>query len=183
MLNASTERPTDTAAWIPASILQACRDEANAKFPLETGGVFMGYWCPGKGPVVTALIGPGPAAVYERRAFAPDQAWQTARIAEHYQASGHRKTYLGDWHTHPSARHGELSHTDRGVLCCIIDTPAARCPNPLMGIWAGDPEVGWRLHLWLATRRRRRWFRPVLTVTQLAFHIVPDGERNVAIHS
>lgn len=183
MLIAHTDETAQTAAWIPASILCACRDEANVRFPLETGGVLMGYWHPSKVPVITAMIGPGPGATRERHAFEPDQAWQIERIADHYRASGRRETYLGDWHTHPSARRGKVSRTDRGVLCRIIDTPEARCPNPLMAIWAGDPEVGWRLHLWLATRQRRLWLWRPVSVAQLEYHAVPDGECDVAIYS
>lgn len=181
-LNVHTDETAHTAAWIPSSILRACRVEANAKFPLETGGVFMGYWHSKKELIITAMIGPGPAATHECHTFEPDQAWQTERIADHYHASGRRETYLGDWHTHPGARHGILSRTDRSVLRRIIDTPEARCPSPLMAIWAGDPEVGWQQYLWLATRQRCLWLWRPVSATQLECYTAPDGECDVAIY-
>jgi integrative and conjugative element protein (TIGR02256 family) len=79
--------------------------EAAARYPLETGGVFMGYWADDRTAVVTQAIGPGPNAYHHRHRFAPDQEWQTTEIAEYYRASGRRETYLGDWHTHPDEAH------------------------------------------------------------------------------
>lgn len=124
-------------------VLALCRAEADRCYPLETGGVLMGFWRRHLA-VVTQVIGPGPNARHERWSFEPDQEWQLGAIAAHYARSGRRETYLGDWHTHPDARNGNLSRMDRGVLRKVISTPSARAPTPVMMILYGSP-AGWVL--------------------------------------
>lgn len=135
--------------WQPDAIALACMIEADDKFPLETGGTFMGWWSNPQTAVVTAMIGPGPGALHERSRFQPDQEWQLKQIADHYERSSRRETYLGDWHSHPGASNGALSWVDRGVLRRIIATQDARCSIPLMMILWGTPET-WKLAAWRA---------------------------------
>lgn len=97
--------------------------------------------------IVTQVIGAGPKAVHRTHSFEPDYDWQNKRIAEHYESSGRRDTYLGDWHSHPGATSGELSRHDRAVIRKIIRTPAARAPVPLMAILYGHPR-DWELTVW-----------------------------------
>lgn len=135
--------------------MQACLAEAADKFPLESGGTFMGWWADSGTAVITGMIGPGPDAHHGRHSFQPDQAWQLAQIADHYAASGRRETYLGDWHSHPGASGGNLSWTDRRVLRRIIETPAARCPTPLMIVYWGEID-NWEVTAWHARLQPRR---------------------------
>ena len=144
------------AVSIPPAIVRACETEADALFPLETGGVLMGYWASDDLAVVSAMIGPGPAAVHRSHSFEPDLEWQHGQIATHYFASGRRETYLGDWHTHPHAQSGSLSRHDRQVIRTIIRTPEARAKRPLMAIFHGTPRE-WGLTIWLGTTTRT-WF-------------------------
>ncbi|WP_265518721.1 Mov34/MPN/PAD-1 family protein [Nitratireductor luteus] len=139
--------------WVPEDVVRDCVLSADGHYPLESGGVLMGWWSVENIAVVTAMIGPGPEALHERYAFQPDQDWQIEQIALHYERSERRETYLGDWHTHPDARNGTLSWTDRSVVRRIIATPAARCPVPLMMILWGAPE-SWNLSMW------QGWLRP-----------------------
>ncbi|MER9191027.1 Mov34/MPN/PAD-1 family protein [Mesorhizobium australicum] len=139
----------DVDAWLPNTLIQGCADEADTKFPLETGGTFMGWWLSPDTAVVAAMIGPGPGALHERFRFQPDQQWQVEQIAAHYESSGRRETYLGDWHSHPGAPSGALSWTDRGVLRRVIATPEARCALPLMMILWGSSGT-WQLTAWRA---------------------------------
>jgi integrative and conjugative element protein (TIGR02256 family) len=104
--------------------------------------------------VITAMIGPGPNASHGRFHFEPDQSWQLDAIAEHYEASARRETYLGDWHSHPNATSGEVSAVDRRVLKAIITAPEARCREPLMALFYGDPSR-WRVDIWRARLGRR----------------------------
>lgn len=133
--------------------------EANAKAPLETGGVLLGV-SDGANIWIDAVIGPGPGAVHRRMSFSPDAGFQEQQITEFYEASGRRATYLGDWHTHPGTA-PYLSWRDRRTLRAISRTPSARQPTPLMLVFGyGDP---WRVvacryeyGLWYRPRRLNR---------------------------
>ena len=161
-------RPGPVTVWKSSQLLQSCIDEATRTFPLETGGTFMGWWSDAATVVVTALIGPGPDAVHGRHDFAPDQAWQLAQIADHYQESGQRETYVGDWHSHPNASSGGLSWTDRRVLRRVIRMPEARCAQPLMAVFWGEAE-SWQMEIWHARLRPRAgiWHRLVVEPANL----------------
>jgi integrative and conjugative element protein (TIGR02256 family) len=156
--------------WLPAALHERCTEEAERRFPLETGGVFMGYWADSRCAVVTHAIGPGPEAVHERRNFEPDHDWQLRAIAGHYRRSGRRETYLGDWHSHPGAVTGSLSRADRRVLRRIINTPAARAATPIMAIFHGG-EMGWTLALWRAEMRPRSFLWPKLVLDEVEVRI------------
>ena len=163
-----TQGTTRTVVWVPQEVSQICVEEASRMFPLETGGTFMGWWADPTTAAVTATIGPGPKAIHERYHFQPDQDWQLEQIAHHYEASGRRETYLGDWHSHPTKTSTTLSWADRRTLRLIISTPSARCPTPLMGILWGQPD-DWQTAIWHARiyPRRLLWDRLVLSQAQL----------------
>ena len=141
--------------WMPHEAFDRCIADASAKFPFETGGTFLGWWADASTVVVSAVIGPGPDAEYGRHHFEPDQLWQLERIAEHYEKSGRRETYLGDWHSHPSGMDGKLSWQDRMVMRRIAKTSSARCPSPIMVIvWGKPPDF--RITAWNAFLRPRK---------------------------
>jgi integrative and conjugative element protein (TIGR02256 family) len=151
-------RALDTAtAWVAKSAWIALVKESDRQWPLETGGILLGYRA-GSDYVVTAVIGPGPEARHLPRAFAPDANWQADRLAEAYAQSERRHAYLGDWHTHPDGP-ALLSRTDKRTLRKVARFKAARCPSPLMLLLAGGKP--WRLRAFrqvdakLATRRIR----------------------------
>jgi integrative and conjugative element protein (TIGR02256 family) len=156
--------------WLPRNWHQQCVEDAALWFPLETGGVLMGYWN-GNTAVVTNLIGAGPNAVRETHNFEPDQTWQLERIAQHYTASQGRETYLGDWHTHPNAKSGQLSGLDRRVLRAILEKPEARTPRPIMMIVFGTNE-SWEVAAWLClpAKRRRLWWQ-VPTIVEINLRV------------
>jgi integrative and conjugative element protein (TIGR02256 family) len=151
--------------WFPAVLYDHCVEQARSFGRLETGGAFMGYWRD-QAAVITAAIDAGPNALHEPYQFEPDQDWQLAEIARHYEASGRRETYIGDWHTHPGARAGYLSRTDRAVLRRIINTPAARAERPAMIVFHGVDDV-WDATAWLACLRPRRFLWPRLQLDQI----------------
>jgi integrative and conjugative element protein (TIGR02256 family) len=151
--------------WISEDSLDACIVEAKKHSPLETGGVFMGYWADATAAVVTSIIGAGPAADRGHRHFAPDYEWQIDEIARHYEASGRRHSYLGDWHSHPGQAYGTLSKKDRRVLRRIIQTPAARASKPVMAIIHGSETT--TVTIWIAELRGRPFLWPELNISQV----------------
>jgi integrative and conjugative element protein (TIGR02256 family) len=142
-------QPPVTTGLVHRAVLAAIQQLAEGKRGLETGGLLIGYWTDDDRPVVTDVIGPGPGAVHLPRSFQPDHTWQSEQLANLYAQSGRRRTYLGDWHTHPLGS-AEPSRTDRATLRRIAATPAARTPRPLMAIQGGRELCFWRHR----TRRR-----------------------------
>lgn len=125
-------------AWIHKSVWNELLSEADRCFPNETGGVLLGYESVDTNDVViTYAVGPGPNAIHELASFVPDSIWQQAQIDDYYRESGRTKTYLGDWHTHPSGG-SHFSSKDRGTLKRIARTPEARAPSPIMAILYGE---------------------------------------------
>ncbi|ESY47017.1 hypothetical protein X744_30945 [Mesorhizobium sp. LNJC372A00] len=140
--------------WVPRAIMQDMQIDADRWYDRETGGTFMGYWAESNVAVVTAMIPAGPRAFHERSSFLPDQSWQQAEIAKHYERSGRLDTYLGDWHTHPDVVSNRLSWTDRVCLKTIIKTPTARNQRPVMMLMCGKPGE-WSLHSWFCQLRTK----------------------------
>lgn len=124
--------------WISGSVLRAIVTEAIRQSPYETGGVLVGYWgtSPAE-PVVTQMIGPGPAAVRTTESFRPDHDYQVQEISNLYHSSASRIVYLGDWHTHPDGN-SALSTKDVSTLRRIAKFKPARAPDPIMLVLAGE---------------------------------------------
>lgn len=141
-----------SVVWMPSDFIAQIHADADNKFDLETGGTFMGYWASMDEAVVTEIIPAGPDALHNGHNFEPDQEWQLMRIAEIYEASGRKHTYLGDWHSHPNTRVAQLSWTDRTCAKMIIKTPKARTTRPIMAILAGT-KYSWKLHPYLCQWR------------------------------
>lgn len=114
--------------WLSREALNEMMAEGERIFPLETGGLLMGYW--NGEPVVTHVIGPGPGATHQRFNFEPDYSWHTAEVDRLYREND-QVTYLGDWHTHPCGS-PTPSPMDMGVLQMLKDNKEARTPKPLM---------------------------------------------------
>ncbi len=146
--------------WLPRAAVREMRHEANSKFPLETGGILMGYWArPLREVVITIAIGPGPNALHEPTRFAPDHDFQCAQIGNVYCASSRTETYLGDWHAHPFGGRS-LSRSDQRTLRRIAQTPTARLRNPLMLLLAGEP-LSWEITIWCYQSVAGLWGRAV----------------------
>lgn len=136
--------------WAGAALEEALR-EAQRAFPLETGGLLLG-WSPHPGAVVISqVIGPGPQADHHATSFMPDAPWQEEQLATAYEQAGRRLNYLGDWHTHPRGT-VRLSGTDRATLRRIAGHPGSRAPYPVMALLAGGPL--WHVAVRQQFRRR-----------------------------
>lgn len=129
--------------WIPRRVLAEIKTLASLSYPMETGGMLLGYIADNNDVVVTAIIGPGPAAKSSRNAFEPDAEFQQVELEAHYRATEGMESYLGDWHTHP---HGSSipSRTDKSTLAHIAFTTSSRIKHPIMAI-AGNATGGWEL--------------------------------------
>jgi len=132
--------------WVSRVALASMRGEAAKITPRETGGLLIGFWSGGE-PVITAGIGPGPAAVHALESFRPDYDFDEAVIARIWNQTRGQETYLGDWHSHPGASHGGLSRQDRRTLRRIGTSRTARASRPLMIVLhGGDPD--WAVSVW-----------------------------------
>lgn len=121
--------------------------EADRSFPLETGGVLMGYWAsPPVEVVITSAIGCGPRSTHKRHSFVPDYEYQEAEVARVYEESGRVHVYLGDWHTHPR-QSVCLSSRDKQTLRRIGASAEARAPVPIMAVLGGG-EPHWFIGIW-----------------------------------
>jgi len=149
-------------SWLRQAALEFMTEEADAKAPLETGGVLIGYLAqPGNIPVILCASGPGPRALHGQAYYRPDHQHDEALISAFYEESGRRLIYLGDWHTHPAPVYN-LSWRDRRTLKRIARCKSARISTPVMIILAFDREwtpVVWQG--WLAGRAS--WWRRLYT--------------------
>lgn len=161
--------------WISRLVLGAIVREAILQCPYETGGVLMGYWGTSPAdPVVTAMIGPGPAAMRTTTSFRPDHEYQVQEISNLYHSSARRIVYLGDWHTHPDGNSG-LSTKDVKTLRRIAKYNPARAPNPIMLVLAGEVWKASASVLWPTTRFWGRRLR-LRSMDLRLFHEAPTGK-------
>jgi len=120
--------------WLSREALNDMMAEGERKFPMETGGLLMGYWGEGV-PVITHIIGPGPGASHERFNFEPDYAYHRQEVDRLY-AEREGLWYLGDWHTHPCGV-AEPSRLDLKMVQSVRANKDAHVPKPLMLILGG----------------------------------------------
>jgi integrative and conjugative element protein (TIGR02256 family) len=121
--------------WIDRRALDVMAAEADARFPLETGGVLVGYRV-AKNQVIMGVTGPGPAAIHGANSFHPDHDWQCSQLDLLYERSAGVLVYLGEWHTHPNES-ARMSATDRATLARIAKSEEANARHPVMLIGAG----------------------------------------------
>ena len=133
--------------WIPRRQLEQMETLASEKYPLETGGVLIGYTggLAGTEVVIVAVTGPGPNAQHTETSFEPDHEYQAQKIARIYRASKGVNTYLGDWHSHPNSP-ADLSRRDKKTLKHIAGHAPARMARPVMAILGDDSP--WALKVW-----------------------------------
>jgi integrative and conjugative element protein (TIGR02256 family) len=145
--------PDEKVAWLHTSVLEFMTLEAEAKAPLETGGVLLGYFSqPGSVPVILYATGPGPHSIHQRYLYKPDSRFDESEIARLYALSGRRVAYLGDWHTHPGSA-CSLSERDRRTLRRIAICRAARVKTPVMLVLSLNGS--WRPVVWQGSLSRR----------------------------
>ena len=139
--------------WIARALLKQMQHEACVKYPLETGGVLVGYETSAGLGVVTQWLGPGPKAIHRKRSYVPDHDFHDVETARLYRESGRISVYLGDWHTHPDGPVA-LSLTDLWTLRRIARHAKARRTNPIMLIIGGASFEAVQVWQW---RRQVFW--------------------------
>lgn len=139
--------------------------QASEAVPNETGGILTGYWTADGTCVVVGVVGPGPEAIHRRTSFTPDPLYHEEEIARIYESSARMHTYLGDWHSHPSAA-AYLSRRDLRTIRRISVCANARAPNALMLVIGSGRMEQWELRAWVQPPRVRGrwgsyWSRPI----------------------
>ncbi len=124
--------------WLSSKVVSLMTEEANKQYPLETGGVLLG-WKQKQEFVIADVVGPGPTAKHDKHTFYPDHDWQVTNIETRFRLSGGQLNYLGDWHTHPNTK-AQMSSLDNSTLRHI----SISVPSPLMMILGGGVDGDWR---------------------------------------
>lgn len=162
--------------WLPVKIVESMKAEADSWYPLETGGILMGYRTDDfEDVVVTTFIGPGKNAVHKRYRFEPDTEWQIGRIQAIYEATNRMHTYLGEWHTHPKGSLS-LSILDRKTLSRIANSHETRAPTPIMAIMAGQPDE-WKIGAYCLMKGSKLFIFGKLATLNLITYI-PSNDSN-----
>lgn len=132
-----------------AKLLAQCVDLCAMKYPLETGGLFLGFRTNSHNLSISKIIGPGPDAIHRRYSFEPDHEWQNEQIAEYYRETKRRAIIVGDWHSHPNATYAAPSSHDKKMARKLIRHSDFRNPSPLISIFYGK-ETNWGCKSWVA---------------------------------
>lgn len=119
--------------WFKQSAFQSLVKEAKKKYPLETGGVLIGYFVSKNKIVITEVLGPGKLAEHEKDRFEPDQNFHEIELEKHFFNTNHKEVYLGDWHTHPNFK-PYLSKIDLKTLRRIAKYKPSQLSHPLMAV-------------------------------------------------
>ncbi|MDB5479096.1 MAG: hypothetical protein JWO83_149 [Caulobacteraceae bacterium] len=155
--------PSRQLVWLPDRVVELMKAEAKRSYPVETGGVVLGYRVEDEW-VVREVLGPGPDARHHRRYFEPDADWHAEMIRAHFARTDGREVYIGDWHTHPDGEL-KLSRRDRQALRGIVQCPQAT-PAPLSALLAGGPD-DWALAMWAARVTSAGWFGQRVVTTDM----------------
>jgi integrative and conjugative element protein (TIGR02256 family) len=153
--------------WVDSRVAGYLANEAERTYPLETGGLLLGYRA-GPDMVVTKALGSGSRARHRRHWFEPDHEWHAVELRRLFGESEGREYYLGDWHTHPDGAL-QLSARDRRALKRIISSAEAATSNPVSALIAGAPGA-WRLAVWRASLSLRRWCPAGVQLQRLEMH-------------
>lgn len=148
---------------VQKSLFDECVVEAKRTFPLETGGAFMGAQVPDGSFLITHWIPPGPNADHRRYSFQPNAEWQWAEMERLYNLHHGQLAYLGDWHSHPKARHGQLSRTDRRAVREILSGSTPQMAWVISAIIYGGEPV-FEADFWVAEFIPRQILWPKLRV-------------------
>lgn len=120
--------------WLTSSALEDMITEAQRALPAETGGILLGWEHDERNEIVVAsAFGPGPTTVHAPNSFRPDGDWHEMELAERYERSHGRITYLGDWHVHPRGGLG-MSRRDRRTLSQSLGVLRLAALAPLWGL-------------------------------------------------
>jgi integrative and conjugative element protein (TIGR02256 family) len=146
--------------WLSSQVVDLMCEYGRELFPLENGGIFLG-WRSDEDRIVVDLRGPGPQALHGRHCFIPDHDWQVREINRAFHTSDGVLDYLGDWHSHPGGI-AEMSDLDSATLLRIT----RRVSSPLMLIIAGS-GTEWSMRCWKGQLTKGLpWRKRLITANQ-----------------
>lgn len=119
------------------SKLRTIIQETRSHYPLETGGMLLGYIKENKYYVMD-LVEAGPKAIHKENYFLPDGKYQQPILEQKFNKSNGLITFLGDWHSHPNAD-SYLSDLDMETLKNISEDDGAQISNPIFIIVGTSP--------------------------------------------
>jgi integrative and conjugative element protein (TIGR02256 family) len=139
------------------------REALSSKRRTERGGVFIGQY---RGPhiEITDFTIPGPTDLSAPTSFTKIDPIHQIAAERAWQSSGQTKTYIGEWHTHPSGR-AAPSFTDRHTWSNVAKQIEAFC------IFAIVAPNEWALFV---TEKKLAW-----TVTKL--EVTSEGARGLVL--
>ena len=126
--------------------------EAERVYPLETGGILIGYVGDNDEYVISHVIGPGPNASHSKFGFKPDHEYQQSKINLIFNESEGGYDYLGDWHTHPKGKCA-MSWIDHRTFQRIGTTAGVNISSPVMMILCNGTDE-WNVSAWMFVRPR-----------------------------
>lgn len=144
-----------TLLWFSNKDLELVVKEANKWYPLETGGLLLGYKADNGEIVVTNVTVSGPEAIHRETQFVPDYSYDQSAVEKIFNSTNGVSNYLGDWHTHPNGN-GCLSRCDKRAMRTVSKSQGAFLPSPVMGILFGG-NSGWRLNMHGLSKEHNRW--------------------------
>lgn len=123
--------------FIHKSLIKLILKEVKMHYPLETGGMLLGY-LEDKNYYIMDLIDCGPDAVHKCDYFLPDGKYQQPILEQKYYKSNGKITFLGDWHSHPDGD-SYLSKLDKKTLKNISEDEGAQITEPIFIIIGTSP--------------------------------------------
>lgn len=123
--------------FILKSLVKSILNETKVHYPLETGGMLVGY-LKEKNYYILDIIDAGPEAIHKTDYFLPDGKYQQPILEQKFFKSNGKVTFLGDWHSHPNAD-SYLSKLDMETLKNISEDEGAQITCPIFIIIGTSP--------------------------------------------
>ena len=144
-----------SSLWLENNNFKLITVEADKWFPLETGGLLIGYRADNGEIVITDITVAGPNAIHKKSQFIPDYDFDQNVVEEAFHRTGGICNYLGDWHTHPNGN-GFLSWPDKRTMRSISQSTEAYLSSPTMGILFGK-SGSWELAAHELSKGASKW--------------------------
>ena len=123
--------------YILKSLVYSIVKQTDAYYPLETGGMLLGYLRENNYYVLD-LIEAGPGAVHGENFFLPDGKYQQPILEQKFHKSNGLITFIGDWHSHPNGE-SYLSNLDMKTLKDISEDEGSQITCPIFIIIGTSP--------------------------------------------
>ncbi|SDF33728.1 Mov34/MPN/PAD-1 family protein [Sporomusa acidovorans] len=117
----------------------------------ETGGLLIGYYNDNHNcAIVTEVTGPSDDSASGKTWFYRG----VCGLQKLLNTVWHRRRhyYLGEWHFHPEAS-PNLSGDDINAMNNIANSSKYNCPEPLLLIIGGNPELQWKVNVYVFPRK------------------------------